>query len=262
MAGRFLKGRKNLYVLIREIGNGGTAQISLAVEFPSGKYRAMKIREKENASGLGPLEAEARLLEQLTLSAKEYPALFNIPRYYEYLQDAGKECLAMEYLRGETAGELLRKGNRFHAEEILRMAVKLCHILEALHSQTPPVLYLDLNPDNVFLKPDGTVALTDFGAAAAWYWKEEMPEQVMYGTRGFAAPEQYRGEAGPTADIYSLGILIRQMWEQRTDREEQMEKWMDECLIRCTREIPADRYQTIRELGLALEEIQAAVSSH
>ena len=77
----------------------------------------------------------------------------------------------------------------------------------------------------------------------------------MYGTRGFAAPEQYRGEAGSTADIYSLGVLIRQMWERRTDREKQMEKWMDECLIRCTREMPADRYQTIREVRLTLEEM-------
>ena len=255
MAGHFLKGRKNIYVPIREIGSGGTAQVSLAVELPWGKYRAVKIRGKKSASGLGTLEAEARLLEQLTLSAKEYPALYNIPCYYEYFQDAGKECLVMEYLQGETAGELLRKGKRFHAEEILRMTVELCRILEALHSQTPPVLYLDLNPDNVFLKPDGIVVLTDLGAAAAWYWKEEMPEQVMYGTRGFAAPEQYRGEAESTADIYSLGVLIRQMWERRTDREKQMEKWMDECLIRCTREMPADRYQTIREVRLTLEEM-------
>ena len=59
MAGRFLKGRKNIYVPIREIGSGGTAQVSLAVELPWGKYRAVKIREKESASGLGTLEAEA-----------------------------------------------------------------------------------------------------------------------------------------------------------------------------------------------------------
>ena len=79
MAGHFLKGRKNIYVPIREIGSGGTAQVSLAVELPWGKCRAVKIREKKSASGLGTLEAEARLLEQLTLSAKEYPALCNIP---------------------------------------------------------------------------------------------------------------------------------------------------------------------------------------
>ena len=83
MAGRFLKGRKNIYVPIREIGSGGTAQVSLAVQLPWGEGRAVKIRGKKSASGLGTLGAEARLLEQLTYSAREYPALCNTPCYYE-----------------------------------------------------------------------------------------------------------------------------------------------------------------------------------
>ena len=74
------------------------------------------------------------------------------------------------------------------------------------------MIYRDLKPANVILRPDGTVALIDFGAARE-YKVQSLKDTVSLGTRGYAAPEQYEetGQSDARTDIYCLGVMLFQL---------------------------------------------------
>ena len=98
----------------------------------------------------------------------------------------------------------MRKGERFSSREILKTGIALSGILCYLHAQNPPVFYRDLKPDNVMITERGEIYLVDFGAAGT----EETGVEVRYGTRGYAAPEQYNGKCDARSDLYALGALL------------------------------------------------------
>ena len=223
-----IHGSGSIYFLLRRIGKGGTAEVWKAVKLPGLQICAVKIREKteteksEDEKGnrtverrkawtLLPLEAEARLLKALTQTSQnpvrngEFP---EFPRFIEYIRGRNHEYLVMEYLRGVTLGEYLRKGNSCSAEEIRELSSHLLAFLEKLHRRTPPVLFLDLTPDNILLDRSGKLRMIDLGAASAWYYREEMAETILYGTPGYAAPELYSGCPGPATDFYNLHVLL------------------------------------------------------
>lgn len=217
------------YYLIRPVGNGGTAEVWKALRLPDLQICAVKIRQKtvwekaespkrrikaanHSVSLLLPLEAEAKLMKTLTkpskkyINARQFP---EFPQFLEYIQDKNNEYLAMEYLPGITLGESLRKGNACSEEQIQNLMVSLITFLAKLHSQDPPILFLDLTPDNILLAPDGALRLIDLGAAAVWYYRDQMAESIVFGTPGYVCMEQCLGHPGPAADLYSLNILLR-----------------------------------------------------
>ena len=156
-----------------------------AAVLPGLRGCAVKIRDRkengkkrgaEKGSFLFPLEGEAELLKVLTWSANEpggEPLCPELPRFVDYFQDGKREYLVMEYLRGVTLGAYLRGGNVCLEEDILKLSIGLCGFLEKLHRHVPPILYLDLAPDNILLTPSGGFRITDLGAAAAWHWREK-----------------------------------------------------------------------------------------
>ena len=109
-------------------------------------------------------EKEARLMQHL-----EYPA---IPKIIDYVE-TGEYCyLIMEYIKGQSLGELLRSGKRFSLREILALGKEIARVLEYLHSRKPPVCYGDLKPDNLMFSETGHLYLIDLGSAMFDHGKE------------------------------------------------------------------------------------------
>ncbi|MDQ7823284.1 MAG: ankyrin repeat domain-containing protein [Candidatus Eremiobacteraeota bacterium] len=136
-----------------------------------------------------------------------------LPRVTDFFMDAdpgqpGKRAcfLVMSLVEGEDLEALIQKGRPlpFPLEEALGIFRQLLDILHYLHSHDPPVIYRDLCPRNVMLD-GGKVYLVDFGIA-----RHFMPHEkgTAIGTPGYAAPEQYKGEASPLSDLFSLGALM------------------------------------------------------
>ena len=176
----------------------------------------------------------------------EYPA---IPKIIDYVE-TGENCyLIMEYIKGQSLGELLRSGKRFSLLEILALGKEIARVLEYLHSRKPPVCYGDLKPDNLMFSETGHLYLIDLGSAMFDHGKRK---QICEGTKGYAAPEQYQGYLRPGSDIYALGKTLEKLCGKK--------KWQWILypdffwfLFRCTRKQEKNRYS---DMSVALKKIQ------
>ena len=187
LTGRILKGR---YCILEKIAEGGEGDIYLARDMELGTLWAVKELPLEK-------KREAKLLRLLGHQG--------LPRMMDYLEKEEHCYLVMEYIKGKNLEEWIKEGKVFSPEEILKIGVETAGILKYLHHCTPPVFYGDLKPGNLMLTETGRLYLIDFGSAVFGYGQEQ---NVCLGTKGYAAPEQYRGQITAVSDIYALGKTL------------------------------------------------------
>jgi len=180
---------------IRELlGSGAQAHVFLATDRRLGRRAAIKLFPAEQGPSVGL--REARLIASL-----EHP---NIVRVYQVERTAERWYIAMEYLEGGSAADLLERGE-LDRPTTLRLAQQAASALEYAHQEG--VVHRDIKPHNLLLAQDGTLKLSDFGLArqARDLRSAKRPE----GTPLFMAPEVWGGgRAGARADVYSLGACL------------------------------------------------------
>lgn len=144
------------------------------------------------------------MAEALTLARLRHP---NIPVIHRNFVENGRYYLVMDWIEGQDLRALMKQRGDvpLPEEQVLDWALQLCDVLEYLHSQNPPIIFRDLKPVNIILRPDGRLVLVDFGIAKLF-----APGQqgTLIGTPGYAAMEQYQGLADPRSDIYGLGVTL------------------------------------------------------
>lgn len=116
--------------------------------------------------------------------------------------------IVMDFVEGETLKSYAaRKGGKLHADEVLTLFKPLMKSLVRVHDNN--LLHRDISPDNIMIRPDGTLALLDFGAARQISAMGERSNTINV-KHGYAPEEQYRthGEQGPWTDIYALCATI------------------------------------------------------
>lgn len=225
------------YRLLSVLGRGATSVVYLTEETDSGKRYAVKISAYDREK----LRREALLLQQFS-----YPG---IPCAVELLESETKSFLVMEVVNGKSIGQRMREGERFSSREILRTGIALSGILCYLHTQHPPVFYRDLKPDNVMITERGKIRLVDFGSAGT----EETGVEVRYGTRGYAAPEQYEGKCDARSDLYALGALLAAMAKHAEKRQK---RGLWRVLEKCMQKNPEERYASAGEVKKALRRLE------
>ncbi len=129
----------------------------------------------------------------------------------------------MEYIEGETlelaVTHLDPLGRAVPArplppDVVVRHASRICTVLEYLASRPKPVIHHDIKPANLIVDgTSGEVRLVDFGTAkirARWAAQARKggPQTTIFGTRGYAAPEQFHGESEPRSDVYALAATV------------------------------------------------------
>lgn len=125
-----------------------------------------------------------------------------VARVVDCFVEAGRDYLALEYIPGKSLRQLVKTSGPPPTKEVVDWLRQLLEILEYLHGHTPPVVHRDLTPDNIVLKPDGSIALIDFGAANEFVGNAT---GTLVGKQSYISPEQFRGKAEPSSDLYSLG---------------------------------------------------------
>ncbi len=192
------------YILIKKLGEGGTAGVYLGADRLTGRRTAIK--KYSQGSDLSAAEHERCLLESL-----DHPA---IPKVREVLCQNKFIYLVMEYVPGETLKDWIIRTGRIPEEQAVCWGVELCGVLSYLHGSGKRILFRDLKPGNIMISPTGQIRLIDFGAAVrmkigACGTLHAMPKEPL-GTPGYAAPEQFvkQGQLTPSADIYALGATL------------------------------------------------------
>lgn len=257
------RGRKmkqilcNKYEVLKVIAEGGMGIVYLVKDLHLNKLAVVKV--SKNPKDMKEREFVFREME--VLKELSHPALPGIVDFFEEGEDV---CLVMEYVEGITLEQYLRKFGKVEASRAVKWAVELSEVLQYLHACNPPVIYRDLKPANIMIQPDGKLKLIDFGAAFVTAYGQDR-EQMMMGTPGYSAPEQWQsGSAGKASDIYGLGAVLHEMLtgisprqlltERRPVREydKSLSKELEKVIIICTRRRPGERYQSMEQLREAL----------
>ena len=190
----------------------------------------------------------------------------NLPSIVDVIDCEDTFLIVMDYIEGKTLDYWLKKEGAQPQEKVVEWAKQICDVLGYLHSRRPPIIYRDLKPANIMLKPDGKIMIIDFGTAREF--KESSVEDTScLGTQGYAAPEQYggHGQTDGRTDIYTLGATMYHLLTGHNPSLPPYEmypirRWnanlssgLEEIVIKCTRQNPEKRYQSCAELMYALE---------
>ncbi len=155
-----------------------------------------------SVDALEAFEREGKFLQRL-----EHPG---IPRFVESFRlGTGVHTrlyLAQEFLEGVTLATRIEK-QRLSETEFVHLAQQVLAILSYLHGQTPKMIHRDIKPANLILRPNGTVALVDFGAARDLTGTQTYGSTLV-GTFGYMPPEQLGGTVDETSDLYGLGASL------------------------------------------------------
>ncbi len=133
----------------------------------------------------------------------------NIVTLFDIGEEGGVPFLAMEYVEGQTIGELLEKGVRFKPEKVVALVSQIALGLDYAHSRG--VVHRDIKPSNLIVQEGDKVKVTDFGIAKL-VDTEITQSGTLLGTPSYMSPEQAMGEKlDGRSDIFSLGVCAFEM---------------------------------------------------
>lgn len=195
------------YEILKEIGRGGMSIVYLAMDKHLNKQWAIKeIRKKGNGKNdeivVNSLLAEANMMKKL-----DHPSL---PRIVDIIDNGITIYVVMDYIEGESLDKILNEYGAQPEELVIAWAKQLCDALSYLHGQKPSIIYRDMKPANVMLKPEGNIKIIDFGIARE-YKEQSLADTTVLGTKGYAPPEQYSGQTDPRSDIFALGMTMHHL---------------------------------------------------
>ena len=134
------------------------------------------------------------------------------PRIINYYEEAGQLTVIEEYISGTSLQDKISHAD-IAPNDMLQYMLDLCAILEQLHLHNPAIIHRDVKPSNVIITSYNRAVLLDFNAAK-YHTAAKDSDTILLGTQGYAAPEQYGfGQSSPQTDIYSMGILLKEMAE-------------------------------------------------
>ena len=249
------------YKSVNMIGHGGMSNVYLAMNERANKQWAIKEVRKEGEEAYRwvkqSLVAETEMLKTL-----HHPCL---PSIVDVIDEKDRFLIVMDYIEGNSLQQALDDFGAQPQEKVIAWAEQVCDVLQYLHTRKPPIIYRDIKPSNIILKPDGRISLIDFGTARS-YKDENEEDTVCLGTRGYAAPEQFggMGQTDERTDIYCLGTTMYHLLTGHNPSappyeiypirhwDAQLSQGLEEIILKCTKMNPGERYQSVAEVKYAL----------
>ena len=254
------------YEILKLIGQGGMSRVYLAMDKRLNKQWAIKeiekrAKDKNNEIVIQSAIAEANLIKQL-----DHPA---IVRIVDIIDNGNVIYIIEDYIEGETLSTILENNGAQPQELVIEWAMQICEALEYLHTRKPPIIYRDMKPANVMIKPDGNIKVIDFGIARE-YKDQSLADTVSLGTKGYAAPEQFggKGQTDARTDVYCLGVTLYHLLTGQNPCEPpyeiypirhwnpQLSAGLEAIIQKCTQLNPDERYQSCAELLYALHHYE------
>jgi len=212
MSSQEIAGR---YRLEGRLGFGGMSTVHLAMDLRLERQVAVKLLAEHLADDpafVSRFQREAQAAARLI-----HP---NIVQVFDSGQDqrSAQYFIVMEYIEGSSCAEILRDDGWVEVDEALSIIEQACEGLDYAHRHG--VVHRDVKPGNLLRSREGEVKLADFGIAKATEQSSITQVGSVLGTAAYLAPEQARGEeAGPSADLYALGVVAYQLISGRLPYE-------------------------------------------
>lgn len=195
----------NRYEIIKAIGKGGMANVYLANDLVLNRQVAIKILKgdgKDDPIALERFKREAHAYTELS-----HPNAVDV---YDVGDEGGYHYIVMEYVKGHTLKELIKRRGPLNAKEAVWIIKQLAGALLEAHKNG--VIHRDIKSQNVLIKDDGTVKLADFGIAIVNNAMQITSKGSVLGSVHYLAPELSKGaNASMQSDIYSLGIVFYEL---------------------------------------------------
>ncbi len=259
------------YKILNQIGKGGMSIVYLAMNERANKQWAVKEVRKDGVQDF-EIVRQGLIVEMEMLKRLRHPYL---PTIIDVIDTEDSFLIVMDYIEGKPLSRALAEHGALPQEYVIEWAKQLCEVLGYLHTRKNPIIYRDLKPDNIMLRPDGSITLIDFGIARE-YKEYAAHDTRALGTQGYAAPEQFGGQGQTDArtDIYGLGTTLYHLVTGYNPSEPPYEifpirHWnpslsqgLERIIWKCIQRNPKDRYQSCAEILYALEHYQDLDNKH
>jgi serine/threonine-protein kinase len=266
----------NKYEILAKVGEGGMSCVYLARDQRLNKQWAIKEVKQTGNRRQDELIAQSFITEANMMKKLDHPML---PRIVDIVTQDASIFVVMDYVEGQSLEQIVKQHGPQPQESVIAWGKDLSQALEYLHSCSPPIIYRDMKPANVMLKPDGTVRIIDFGIARELKEQqadEKVGDTTMLGTRGYAAPEQFGGigQTDRRTDIYCLGATLYNLLTGKSPADPPYEMYpirqidsalspgLEKIIATCTQQNPDARYQSCAELYYALENYERVDDAH
>ena len=260
------------FVIERALSKGGMGEVFLAKQISLDRPVALKVLQDkflDDKEYVDSLFREARAAGKIS-----HP---NIVQAYAVGEEDGIFYFAMEFIRGETLKQILKREKKLEFTMAARIIREIAGALDAAWREQK-LVHQDIKPDNIMLDGNGFAKLADLGLArvASTDQDEEVGDEVM-GTPQYISPEQLTGiPTDVRSDIYSLGATFYQFVTGRfpyvADTAEEIAKMhvagnltppkeinpeipdeLNDIIMKMMARYPEDRYQTPQPLMKALD---------
>ena len=193
------------YMIVKHIGQGGMADVYVAVDTLLNREVAVKVLRGELSND--PVALLRFQREANASTALSHP---NIVDIYDVGEENGYHYIVMEYVRGKDLKQLIAQRGALCKEEAVAIMKQLVSAVAEAHRRN--IIHRDIKPQNVLIKDDGTLKVVDFGIALAQDALQLTQSDSVMGSVHYLAPEVARGEAATRqSDIYSLGIVFYEL---------------------------------------------------
>jgi eukaryotic-like serine/threonine-protein kinase len=219
------------YQVEGRLGVGGMSTVHLAFDQRLERHVALKLLAEHLADD--PAFVSRFRREALAAARLVHP---NIVQVFDFGLDEGqhRHFIVMEHVPGNSCAELLRDQGHLELDQAVEIIAQACRGLDYAHRHG--VVHRDVKPGNLLVSDSDVVKLADFGIARATDQSSITQVGSVLGTAAYLSPEQARGEeAGPRADIYSLGVVAYQLMSGRLPYEAAS---LSELALKQQRELP------------------------
>lgn len=277
----------NKYRIVRIVSGDGTnkrgmSNLYKAQDRDLGIHWAIKEIIK-NSDGTVSIQQSALIREAQIMRKLQHPS---IPRIVSIEQLPDRILIVMDWVDGKSVGDWLRTSGAMTPARGVSIIKSVCGVLSYLHNRPTPIFYRDMKPENIMYDPNTKrVMLLDFGISVEV--DPNKPIKDRLGTKGYfdkysLAPSRRELASGVKeryfdlrSDVYSLGWTMFHIFtgvhphnyiKSKKDKNQEITrdvrefaknvpKSLADVIIKATEEEPRDRYQSIEELQIALEEL-------